>query len=200
VKDFVDCVQVDISDGLFTKFRTWPYIGDTGEMEQLRIQEIGLPFWEDIDYEFHLMVTEPETVVGDWILAGASSIVVHLEAVNDMEAISKMCKASEVSLGLALKPSTDSALIKQYAEVIDCIQCMGSNDLGHHDAVLDESTFARIEKLRELYPNKDIAIDIGVTELTAPQFVDAGVTKLISGGAIFESGDRKEVIEYFRSL
>jgi pentose-5-phosphate-3-epimerase len=45
-----------------------------------------------------------------------------------------------------------------------------------------------------------IAIDIGVNEDTAPDFVQAGVTKLISGSAIFENPDIKETIKYFRGL
>src|SRR5579872_3303349 len=136
VRDFVQFVQVDIADGVFTTHKTWPYIGDAGEFEQLSVEEIGLPFWEDLDYEFHLMIEKPEKTVEDWIGVGASSLVVHAEATQDMPGIIEMCKAAEVEIGVALKASTDIAMIDSYAKDLDFVQCMGSDDLGHHGAAL----------------------------------------------------------------
>ena len=187
VKDLVSLVQVDIADGLFVKNKTWPYVGDTGEFEKLTREELGLPFWEDVDYEFHLMIENPQACIEDWIHAGASSIIVQIEARTDMESVIAMCKAAEVSFGLSLKPSTDISKISPFVDKIDFLQCMGSNDLGHHGATLDVSVYDKIKQLHTLYPNVPIAVDIGVSEETAPKFVAAGATKLVSGGAIFET-------------
>ena len=77
-------------------------------------EEMGLPFWEDVDYEFHLMIEKPEETVLDWIKLGASRIIVQLESTTEMRAIIDMCKAASVEVGIALKPSTDHELLAPF--------------------------------------------------------------------------------------
>ena len=200
VKDFVSCVQVDIGDGQFIKNKTWPYRGDMGEFEGLLREDMGLPFWEDIDYEFHLMIEQPEKTIQNWITVGASSIVVQIEATTQMEAIIEMCHSAEVSLCIAIKPSTDTATIAPYVDRIECIQCMGSDNLGHHNEQLNESVYEKIRFFRETYPEMQIAVDIGVNHNTAQMLVASGATKLISGGAIFQAVNIAESIDFFQKV
>jgi ribulose-phosphate 3-epimerase len=197
VKDYASLVQIDITDGIFTKNKTWPYVGDTGEFAKLVEEELGLPSWEDMDYEMHLMVEHPETVVEDWVKAGVSSIVVHVESITEesMEAIIALCKAAEVLVGLAIKPSTQTGRLAPYGDRIDFIQCMGSDDLGHHGAELNPAIFGRLKELREIYPDMILAVDIGVSEETASELVKAGATKLVAGHAVFENGNIEEAIK-----
>ncbi len=58
----------------------------------------------------------------------------------------------------------------------------------------------RIELLREKYPDLPIEIDIGVNEETAPSFVAAGATKLITGSVLFKAYDKIGLVERFRNL
>jgi len=200
VKDFVDCVQVDITDGKFTRNTTWPYVGDEGEYAQLVQEEIGLPFWEDVDYEFHLMVEKPEVTVFDWIKLGASRVIVQLESTTEMRAIIDMCKASSVEVGIALKPSTDNELLTPFISEICCIQCMGNDELGRHGAPLNVSVLEKIKTLREKYPEMNIVIDIGVHEDTARELVDAGVDTLVAGSAVFDAENIAETIVDFQNM
>ncbi len=198
VKDYVDFVQVDITDGKFTFNLTWPYIGDEGEYAALVSEERGLPFWEEVDYEFHLMVERPEETVADWIKMGASRIIVQIESTEKMQEIIDQCKLSLVEVGIALKPSTDSELLSPFIEQINCIQCMGNNELGRHGAPLDVEVLEKIKALREKYPEMNIAIDIGVHADTASSLVDAGVDTLVAGSAIFDEENIAEAIENLR--
>lgn len=200
VKDFVDYVQVDITDGTFTRHTTWPYVGDTGEYAKLVQEEMGLPFWEDVDYEFHLMIEKPEETVLDWIKLGASRIIVQLESTTEMRAIIDMCKAASVEVGIALKPSTDHELLAPFISDMSCIQCMGNDELGRHGAPLDLSVLEKIKTLREKYPEMNIAIDIGVHEDTAKDLVDAGVDTLVAGSAIFDAENIAEAIANFQNM
>jgi ribulose-phosphate 3-epimerase len=77
---------------------------------------------------------------------------------------------------------------------------MGNDTLGHHGVELDEKVLERIKILREKYPDLPIAIDIGVDQETAPALVEAGVTKLVSGSAIFNTDDIIDTVERFRNL
>lgn len=195
VKDYCTFVQVDITDGKFTHNQTWPYVGDEGEYTALVTEERGLPFWEEVDYEFHLMVERPEETVADWIKMGASRIIVQIESTDKMQEIIDLCKAASVEVGIALKPSTDSEQISPFVEQINCIQCMGNNELGRHGAPLDVSVLDKVKAFREKYSEMNIAIDIGVHADTASSLVDAGFDTLVAGSAIFDEENIAEAIE-----
>lgn len=198
VKDYCDFVQVDITDGKFTHNLTWPYIGDEGEYAALVTEERGLPFWEEVDYEFHLMVEKPEETMGEWIKMGASRIIVQIESTEKMQEIIDQCKVAFVEVGIALKPSTDSELLSPFVGQIDCIQCMGNDELGRHGAPLDISVLEKIKNLREKYPDMNIAIDIGVHQETVGSLIYAGVDTLVAGSAIFDTENIAEAIEDLR--
>lgn len=201
VSSFAKLVQVDISDGIFTPIKTWPYNGrDVEFFEQLKTEETGWPNWQDVEFEIHLMVQNPETVVGDWIHTGVSAIVAHIEATENFQRIIDICRESGVKVGIAIKPSTDTECLQPFADSVDFIQVMGSDDLGKHGVELEDKAVEMIRALRERYPERIIAIDIGVSEETAEMLVDAGVTKLISGGAILNAPHPDEVFKKLQRL
>lgn len=201
VSYFADLVQVDISDGVFTNTRTWPYNGqDRDYFEKLKTEEEGWPKWEDTDVELHLMISNPEDVLDEWIATGVSAVVCHIEATDDFQKIIDICREKNVSVGIAIKPNTDIKRIENFVPLADFIQVMGSDLLGKHGVELDERSLEMIKSLRMKYPDSIIAIDIGVTEDNAETLVEAGVSKLISGGAILNSDNPKEVFEFLGSL
>lgn len=198
---FADLVQIDISDGVFTNTRTWPYNGQDREyFEKLKTEEEGWPRWEDIDVELHLMVSKPEEVLEEWIATGVSAVVCHIEATDDFQKIIDICREKNVSVGIAIKPNTDIARIEKFVSQTDFIQVMGSDLLGKHGVSLEERSLEMIKSLRMKYPDSIIAIDIGVTEENAETLLDAGVNKLISGGTILNADNPEEVFRYLESL
>jgi pentose-5-phosphate-3-epimerase len=79
-----DKVQVDICDGLYVQSKTWPYshiktgrIEDNFHIIQLRSEEIGLPLWNTIEYQFDLMIKDPWRTMNTWAQIGAASVVIH---------------------------------------------------------------------------------------------------------------------------
>src|SRR6185436_623214 len=51
--------QIDVVDGVFARNRTWPY-RDESSFTKIVADEKGLPFWEEFDYQFDLMIDHPE--------------------------------------------------------------------------------------------------------------------------------------------
>ena len=201
VAKFAHLVQIDISDGIFVSTKSWPYNDrDIEFFEQLKKEEVGWPHWQDLDIEIHLMIKNPEDSVSDWIHTGASSIVAHIEATDNFQKVIDICREHSVSIGVAIKPSTDIGGLKPFVSQVDFIQCMGSDLLGKHGVELNEKALNQIKRLHELYPERIIGIDIGVTKDTAETLVLAGATKLISGSAILDSDNPEEVFKYFQSL
>jgi ribulose-phosphate 3-epimerase len=192
ISGFAKLVQVDISDGIFTPFKTWPFNGqDTDFFAKLKTEEEGLPYWDNIDYEFHLMINDPEEYVEGFIHAGAKTIIVQIETINDFSKIFDLCKQNEVSLGIAIKPKTDTSKLVMAKEA-DFFQVMGSDLLGKHGEKLDSRAVDKIKEINNIYPDKTIAIDIGVNMETRDVLVEAGATKLISGSDILDSENPEE--------
>ncbi|OHA99530.1 MAG: hypothetical protein A3E59_01870 [Candidatus Zambryskibacteria bacterium RIFCSPHIGHO2_12_FULL_39_47] len=201
VSGFADLVQIDISDGLFTPIKTWPYNGrDQDFFEKLKKGEEGWPEWDKVDFEIHLMVRNPEDVVADWIKTGVVALVVHIESTNHFQKVVGTCRLASVSLGVAIKPSTNIDLITPLITQVDFIQVMGNDHLGKHGMELDFKAVELIKSLRKLYPERTIAIDIGVNTDTVETLVSAGANKLISGSEILDADNPKEVYKYFKSI
>jgi ribulose-phosphate 3-epimerase len=215
VAPFAKMVQVDICDGVFARPKTWPYnFVDTDFFDELKMEETGWPKWEETDIEVHLMVQNPETVCEDWIKTGVTSIVAHIEATQNFQKIIDICRpaadivlpsgsghrdyeqssiCSSVEIWVAIKPSTDVNLLAPFVAQVNGIQVMGSDYLGEHGVGLEESAVQKIKLLRQMYPESIIAVDIGVSPETKDELVSAGATKLISGSAILEADNPREV-------
>ena len=196
VAPFANMVQVDISDGIFTREKTWPYnFVDVDFFEELKREEVGWPKWEDVEIEVHLMVQNPETVCEDWIKTGVTSVVAHIEATQNFQKVIDICREANVAVWIAVKPETDVNLLASFVSQVDGIQVMGSGELGSHGVPLQDSAVEKIKLLREMYPESIIAVDIGVSLETKGELVSAGATKLISGSAILDAENPKEVFD-----
>ena len=197
VAKFAKLIQVDITDGIFVPTKTWPYNGrDVDFFNKLKNEEVGWPRWEDVDVEVHLMIKNPEGTVLDWIRTGASAIVAHIEATDNFQEVIDLCREKLISVGVAIKPSTDISGLEPFVSQVDFIQCMGNDLLGKHGVSLDPKAILQIKELHKLYPERIIAIDIGVNEETMGELISSGVSKFISGGIILEASNPEE--EYDR--
>ena len=201
VVKFATVVQIDITDGIFVPTKTWPYNGRDEEFfNKLKNEEEGWPRWEDLEIEVHLMIKNPEETVLDWIKTGASTIVAHIEATTNFQKVIDVCRENAVSVGIAIKPSTDIARLEPFVSEVDFIQCMGNDLLGKHGVELDSKAMEQIKQLHTMYPERIIGIDIGVNRETAKDLISAGVTKFISGGDILNADNPEEEYRYLQSL
>ena len=57
-------------------------------------------------FDVHLMVTEPERYIQDFVNCGADSITVHAEACEDLERTIERIKDAGVKVGVSIKPAT----------------------------------------------------------------------------------------------
>lgn len=200
VKGLVPLVQIDIMDGKLTKHSTWPYKEeDDAVFDAILREEQGLPYWEEIDYEIDLMVKNPEEVVHDWLVAGATRIIVHVETITAWDRIVNELRGV-VEIGLAINVQTPIEALEPYVADADFIQCMGIRRIGFQGEPFDEEVVAKIESLREKYPEKIISVDGGVNLESAPMLLDAGATRLVAGSAIFKSGDVAHMIAELRKI
>lgn len=202
ISRLVSSVQVDIVDGVFAPGKTWPFVNDHGDFKKLLSEVEGLPAWENISYEIDMMVADPLKIFDDWVSVGASTIIIHRESVDDatLDALITRGNEKDISLGIALKPSTPLSMIESYLDRVPRIQCMGNDQIGRQGTPLDPSVFEKIKAIRDMAGAVTISVDIGVNRDTAPKLISAGATILVSGSAIFESDSPGDAIAFFSSL
>ena len=212
VRGIVPVVQVDLCDGIFVPSKTWPFDSAHGELmsdfnfQRILNEEEGMPFWQDIEFELDMMVSDAVSNFDIYTKLGAKRIIFHLESVGSLDEFKDFLEGMDVyirdtlEIGIALRPSTPNEKIFPLINYIDFVQCMGNDKIGQQGVELDEKVYEKIKDLREKYKDLPIAVDIGVNEHTAPFLVEAGATKLVAGSMIFKSDDIRETVSELESI
>ncbi len=212
VRGLTSLVQIDVCDGKFVSSKCWPYAGDTeNDFEKIVGEDEGFPFWQDMDFEADLMIESPEIEVEKWIKAGAKAIVLHYESSPKiLDLVKKLRKeygyladsVAGIEIGLAINIDTSNEVLDEFLKadkegkiLIDFVQFMGIKKIGYQGQEFDEEVIKKIKTFRKKYKNIIISIDGGVNFDNNKALIKAGVNKLISGSAIFESEDIKEAIK-----
>lgn len=205
-------VQIDICDGGFVPSRTWPYLKGQDHdaiFEDIIAQHKALPHWEEIDFEFDLMVKGAYEKIPDFISAGASRIIVHKRSVDDVELMgiirdygkhSDELGPFDVELGIAVSPLDSPESIVQLVPNIHFVQVMGIDRIGYQGQSFDHRTIETVKALRQAYPELIISIDGGVSLETGKALIAAGANRLVVGSAIFGSDNVIETLSQFTSL
>ncbi|MBI2109499.1 MAG: hypothetical protein HYT93_05050 [Parcubacteria group bacterium] len=207
----VPLVQLDVMDGVFVPEKSWPYSENKNELQELINGHDTIPFWEDIDFEVDLMIENPEQEIKNWILFGASRIIVHVESVRHMDFIIEEVQGSiagkqeedghekKIEIGLAVNIDTPNKMIEPFIRSVDFIQCMGIAKIGYQGQLFDERVIHKIEDLRERYPDVTISVDGGVNFESAPKLTAVGANRLVSGSTILKSKDIEEAISLLQN-
>jgi len=140
----------------------------------------------------HLMISDPEKYINEFIDAGSDRITFHLEAVKDVKAIIKMIRSKGVKVGISVKPNTNIRDLEEYIPLIDQVLIMSVEPGFGGQEFIQESLF-KIIKLKDM-KNKIkedllIVVDGGINEKTAKLCFAAGADVLVAGSYIFNSED-----------
>ena len=211
IAPYVDSVQVDVLDGRFVPgVRSWPYLGrGDEEFSLLETEDIGLPQWDKVNYEADLMVLEPERHVEEWVRAGASRIVAHLESMGNPASFIRWFRETygnpqeslvSVELGFALGNDTSLEQLQPFISEIDFVQLMGIARIGFQGEPFDERVLGRISELRNAYSDLIISIDGGVNRETAPLLAERGANRLVSGSFLFANPHPGAAVDFLANL
>lgn len=144
--------------------------------------------------DVHLMISEPQKYVKDFIAAGSDIITFHLEAQKDLTLdIIKEIKSADIMAGLSIKPKTPVDEIKKFIPYLDLVLIMtvepgfGGQRFMHDcvQKIADVKEYARILKKENLY----IQVDGGINVKTANICKNLGANSLVAGSYIFGSSD-----------
>jgi ribulose-phosphate 3-epimerase len=190
-------VQVDVCDGKFVQSTTWPYKKHDENFEQIIREDRGMPEWEELDYEFDLMIQNPtEDDARQWLSAGAKRVVLHVESSEDLTPAMNVLNGL-ADIGLAINVTTPLDVIEKYKDKISYIQFMGITKIGFQGQAFDTRVLEKIKKCKDLYPDLSIQVDGGVSMATAGQLSEAGATRLVAGSVLFGSDN---IVDTYRKL
>jgi ribulose-phosphate 3-epimerase len=137
----------------------------------------------------HLMVDEPQHHFGALRSAGADSVTVHLEAVDDPPAVAARAREYGLQVGLAFKPETSVADAVAASAAFDLVLCMSIHPGYSGQAFLPES-IGRLQELRAgLADGTFVQVDGGIGYENIRTVYDAGADLIVCGAAIFGMED-----------
>lgn len=199
-------VQIDICDSKFVPSISWPMDrNDQESVQAILDEEEGMPYWEQLDYEFDLMVINAHKQFDFFSKLGAKRIIFHLEAETEkdfkefLESLDPYFK-DNIDIGIAINTTTDISKLDPFINCVDFVQCMGIEKIGFQGEPFDERVLKQVKDLRLKYPELKISIDGGVNENTAPLLIKAGANRLVIGSALMQSYDIRETIREFENL
>lgn len=149
----------------------------------------------------HLMVTPTDRLIGDFIEAGASTIIIHPEATWHVDRSLERIRAGGAQAGLALNPATPIEHLRYEMWRLDWILVMSVNPgFGGQSFIRD--SLRKIADLRGLIDasGRDIrlAVDGGVETDNVAEIARAGADTFISGSHIFKSADYAATVARLR--
>lgn len=209
VRGVVPLVQIDVCDGIFVPSKTWPFsTGGANDfyLQKILNEEIGMPFWEDMDFELDLLVADAIENFDIYTKLGPKKIIFHIEAVGNLDEFKNFLEGIDnyvrdsIEIGISINPNTNLEEIFPFVNIVDFVQLMGIDNIGFQNQEFDEKVLEHIKTLKEKYPDLKVSVDGGVNKNTAPLLANAGADAIVSGSAIFNSGDIIGTIEDFRNL
>ncbi|HEX6963786.1 MAG TPA: ribulose-phosphate 3-epimerase [Lacipirellula sp.] len=170
-------LHLDIMDGVFVDNITY-----------------GMPIVEavrrvtELPLDVHLMIANPVDYIDAFADAGASTMTIHAEAVDDPRPVLEKIRERDAVAGLAINPPTPLEAIAPalpYCDLVLCMSVMPGFGAQKFDPVA-------LEKLRALKEQRGdsllLEVDGGVNERTIADCARAGAQMMVTGAAVFRSG------------
>lgn len=173
--------HLDVADGKFAPNFLW---NNPSELQASSVTR-------QVKIEVHLMVKNPEEVIGDWIWAGAKRLIIHVETLTRSDLVNEirsLCDKSGVELVLAAKPGTSiDDLLHLASSVQHPTFLILAVNPGLSGQKFQEDQLEKISGLRRQVPQAVIEVDGGVNLENASAIKSAGANILIAASYIWNS-------------
>ena len=185
-----DWIHLDVMDGHFVPNLTFgpPVIKSIRSVSQK-------PF------DAHLMVSNPDDLLEEYVNAGVNMITVHKEVTLHLDRTLTRIRELGCKAGVSINPGTSISGFEFLLEKIDLILVMTVNP-GFGGQSFINSSIEKIKSISELVGDRpiNIQVDGGINDSIAPKVIKAGANVLVAGSAIFKGGNLKSYKQNINSL
>lgn len=189
-KGGADLIHVDVMDGHFVPNLTiGPMIVKAAKAATT------------VPLDVHLMITNAELYLREYIEAGADIVSVHAEAVTHLHRAVQQIKSLGARASVALNPATGIDGLDYVLDDLDMVLIMTVNP-GFGGQSFIEACLPKVEKLRARIEERgldvDIQVDGGIKVDNVHRVVGAGANVIVSGSGIFATESYSRTIEAMR--
>ncbi|MCM2269627.1 MAG: ribulose-phosphate 3-epimerase [Thermoanaerobaculia bacterium] len=176
-----DLVHVDVMDGHFVPNLTFgvPVVAALRRRTELPL-------------DVHLMVSNPDRLLADYLAAGAARVAVHHEAAPHLDRLLAEIRDGGAEAGVAVNPATPVAALVDVLHRCDFVLLMSVNPGFAGQAFLPH-VLGKARRLRALLDERGLAVSIeldgGVSAANAADCCRAGADTLVAGSSIYAAPD-----------
>ncbi|MDO8952548.1 MAG: ribulose-phosphate 3-epimerase [Draconibacterium sp.] len=153
--------------------------------------------------DVHLMIVNPDALIGSFVNAGASIITVHYEACIHLHRTIQIIKNLGIKASVCLNPHTPVTVLEDIISELDMVLLMSVNP-GFGGQAFIENTYKKVRQLKTLIeknnPDCLIEVDGGVNYETGKNLFDSGADVLVAGSFVFNSKNPAETIRNLKML
>lgn len=185
----VRALHLDVMDGNFVPNMTY-----------------GFPIVEafrrltDLPLDVHLMISEPQRYLKQFIDAGADILTVHVEAVDNPRIVLEQIRSLGAGAGLALNPDTPLSSLDGCLNLCDLVLVM-SVKAGFGGQSFRPIAIEKLRQLRRAVGSEVLLeVDGGINRSTIAQCAAAGAQLFVVGSGIFRASDYTDAIRELKEL
>ena len=148
-------------------------------------------------FDTHLMISNPDNYIEDFVKAGCDIISVQYESVIHLDRTISTIKSFDKKAGLVLNPTTNENVLEYIIDKLDLILVMTVNP-GFGGQSFITSQLRKIENIRKMIEKTckdiDLEVDGGIKDTNAKSVINAGANVLVAGSYIFNSNNYSDAI------
>jgi ribulose-phosphate 3-epimerase len=181
-----DWFHIDVMDGHFVPNISFgPLVARTMK----RITKVPL--------DAHLMITNPDKYIPEFIESGVEMIYPHVEASFDIYRTVQLIDDLGAKAGVTFNPGTPISVVEPLIDIIESVLIM-SVCPGFGGQSFIPSTMRKIPVLRKMFdetkPSIRIAVDGGVKLDNIAALYKAGADFFVAGSAVFKAPDIEQAV------
>ncbi len=185
-----DYIHIDVMDGHFVPNIT------IGPLVVKAVEPLT-----KIPLDVHLMISQPDLYIEEFVKAGANIISVHAEATVHLHRTLGFIRSLGAKAAVALNPATPLCVLDHIFSQLDMVLIMSVNP-GFEAQKFIPEMIPKIESLRkkidELGLDIEIEVDGGINSETIGSVSSAGADVFVAGSAIYHSKNYADTIQVLR--
>lgn len=186
-----DVIHFDVMDNHYVPNLTF------GSMICQALRDYGVTAPIDV----HLMVSPVDSMIEQFLKAGASIITFHPEATNHIDRSLQLIKDGGAECGLVLNPATPLHHLDYVMDKVDQILLMSVNP-GFGGQSFIDNTLNKIQEVRQRIVASGrrirLEVDGGIKAANIRAVAEAGADMFVAGSAIFNQTDYRQAIADMR--